>query len=122
MIGAASRIGTLNEKPLHIALKAWYARPAYPSEAGVGLAFSHIAVMVRASRSPIRPVVPKAQGNQKGHAQKGGVGVLPDAGVHEHGLRQRSEHGDDQEEARVVPVVPEPQRRQALHQHNCEEE
>lgn len=36
MIGAASKIGTLNEKPLHVALKAWYARPGDRFEVAVG--------------------------------------------------------------------------------------
>ena len=47
--------------------------PAYPLETGEGLAFSQIAVMVWASRPPIRPVVPKARGNQMGMPRKVGL-------------------------------------------------
>ena len=38
--------------------------PAYPLEVREELASSHIPVMVRTSRSPIKAAVPKAKGNQ----------------------------------------------------------
>lgn len=47
--------------------------PAYPLEAEKGLTSSQIAVMVWASRPPIRPVVPKAKGNQTGMPRKVGL-------------------------------------------------
>jgi hypothetical protein len=53
---------------------------AYSLEAGAGLAFSQIPVMVRASRPLIRPVVPKAKGNQSGLEALAGFGTSKSTG------------------------------------------
>ena len=47
--------------------------PGYSLEACEEPAFSHISAMVRASRPPIRPVVPKAKGNHRGTPRKVGL-------------------------------------------------
>jgi hypothetical protein len=47
--------------------------PAYPLKAREELVFSHISAVVRASRPPISPVVPKAKGNQRGMPRRVGL-------------------------------------------------
>ena len=59
----------LNER-LNAGLRR-YARPSLGRQDG--LALSHMPVIVRASRSPIKPVVPKAKGNQRGTPRKVGL-------------------------------------------------
>ena len=47
--------------------------PNHLSQIHEGLTFSQISVMVWANRPPIRPVVPKARGNQRGMPKKVGL-------------------------------------------------